>query len=146
MEAVRQAGFDELQALCGGSCSCATCHVYIEGADLPPMSADEDDLLDSSDHRQTNSACHASCAWHRLSMNCASPSLQRIENASPCTLEQLYVPALWFMLSTAVLAAPAQAADPASASSQTAHVAHVIKDEIQARNPDPARRSSAIGE
>lgn len=55
MEAVRQAGFDELQALCGGSCSCATCHVYIEGVDLPPMSADEDDLLDSSDHRQTNS-------------------------------------------------------------------------------------------
>lgn len=54
MEAVRDAGFDELLALCGGCCSCATCHVHVaeEFADrLPPMSADENDLLDSSDHR-----------------------------------------------------------------------------------------------
>lgn len=53
MEAIRQAGLDELEAMCGGSCSCATCHVYIERDALPPMSADEDDLLDSSDHRLT---------------------------------------------------------------------------------------------
>ena len=54
MEAIRDAGIDELMALCGGSCSCATCHVFIdpEFADrLPPISEDEDDLLDSSDHR-----------------------------------------------------------------------------------------------
>jgi len=55
MEAIREAGFDELLALCGGCCSCATCHVYVDGewADkLDPMSEDENDLLDSSDHRQ----------------------------------------------------------------------------------------------
>jgi ferredoxin, 2Fe-2S len=58
MEIIRDAGFDELLALCGGCCSCATCHVIVdpEWADkLPPMSADEDDLLDSSDHRSATS-------------------------------------------------------------------------------------------
>ncbi|WCT73191.1 2Fe-2S iron-sulfur cluster-binding protein [Sphingomonas naphthae] len=54
MEVIRDGGVDELLALCGGCCSCATCHVTVDPdfADkLPAMSADEDDLLDSSDHR-----------------------------------------------------------------------------------------------
>ncbi len=54
MEAIRDAGLDELLALCGGSCSCATCHVFIDEGfvgKLPPVSEDENDLLDSSDHR-----------------------------------------------------------------------------------------------
>ena len=58
MEAIRDNGFDELLALCGGCCSCATCHVHVdpEFADLlPPMSRDEDDLLDSSDDRDQTS-------------------------------------------------------------------------------------------
>ena len=51
-------GFDELLALCGGCCSCATCHVYVDPAfadSLPAMSEDENDLLDSSDHRNDTS-------------------------------------------------------------------------------------------
>ncbi|MBO9499306.1 MAG: 2Fe-2S iron-sulfur cluster binding domain-containing protein [Novosphingobium sp.] len=58
MEAIRDNGFDELLALCGGCCSCATCHVHVDPAfvdKLPKMSVDEDDLLDSSDHRDANS-------------------------------------------------------------------------------------------
>jgi 2Fe-2S ferredoxin len=58
MEIIRGAGMDELLALCGGNCSCATCHVYADESDLarlPAMSADEDDLLDSSDHRRATS-------------------------------------------------------------------------------------------
>jgi ferredoxin, 2Fe-2S len=58
MEVIRDAGFDELLALCGGCCSCATCHVQIDDASLaklPIMSEDEHDLLDSSDHRSVNS-------------------------------------------------------------------------------------------
>lgn len=54
MEIIRDNGFDELLALCGGCCSCATCHVYVDESfadKLPPVSDDENDLLDSSDHR-----------------------------------------------------------------------------------------------
>ncbi len=58
MEAIRDNGFDELLALCGGCCSCATCHVHVDPAfkeKLPELHEDEDDLLDSSDHRDDNS-------------------------------------------------------------------------------------------
>ncbi len=58
MEVIRDAGFDELLALCGGCCSCATCHVKVDPAwkdKLPALSEDENDLLDSSDHRDDNS-------------------------------------------------------------------------------------------
>jgi ferredoxin, 2Fe-2S len=58
MEVIRENGFDELLALCGGCCSCATCHVHVDQAwsgRLPKMSEDEDDLLDSSDHRVATS-------------------------------------------------------------------------------------------
>ena len=58
METLRANGVDEVLALCGGCCSCATCHVILSDeahAALPPISDDEDDLLDSSDHRTANS-------------------------------------------------------------------------------------------
>lgn len=58
MEAIRDSGIEELLALCGGCCSCATCHVYVEhgpdGSNRPP-NEDEDDLLESSEHREANS-------------------------------------------------------------------------------------------
>ena len=62
MEAIRDNGFDELLALCGGCCSCATCHVHVDPAfadKLPAMSEDEDDLLESSDNR--DAASRLSC-------------------------------------------------------------------------------------
>ena len=58
MEVIRAAGFDELQALCGGACSCATCHVHVGEewwARLPPVGADEDDLLDTATSRNATS-------------------------------------------------------------------------------------------
>jgi 2Fe-2S ferredoxin len=58
MEIIRDAGFYELIARCGGSMSCATCHVYVgdDGSiSLPAISEDEDDLLDGSDHRRPES-------------------------------------------------------------------------------------------
>jgi ferredoxin, 2Fe-2S len=54
MEVIRDAGSDELLAICGGCCSCATCHIYVDpqfAERLPAMSDDEFDLLESSDHR-----------------------------------------------------------------------------------------------
>ncbi|WP_340316872.1 2Fe-2S iron-sulfur cluster-binding protein [Rhizorhabdus argentea] len=58
MEVIRDNGIDELLALCGGCCSCATCHVFVDPAFsglLPEMTDDENDLLDSSDHRDERS-------------------------------------------------------------------------------------------
>jgi 2Fe-2S ferredoxin len=58
MEVIREHGMTELLALCGGCCSCATCHVYVDPgfADrLSPMTADEDGLLDGSAHRKPTS-------------------------------------------------------------------------------------------
>jgi 2Fe-2S iron-sulfur cluster binding domain len=59
MENIRNAGFDELAALCGGTCACATCHVIVDPswqALLPPLSDDENELLDGSDRPPTNLA------------------------------------------------------------------------------------------
>jgi 2Fe-2S ferredoxin len=58
MENIRDAGIDELMALCGGCCSCATCHVHIDPEFvelLPRISEDEDDLLDSTADRDATS-------------------------------------------------------------------------------------------
>ena len=71
MENIRDAGFDELLALCGGCCSCATCHVYIEDGEavLSEPSADEDDLLDSTSCRTGRSrlACQVRLADANIS-------------------------------------------------------------------------------
>jgi ferredoxin, 2Fe-2S len=58
MEVIREAGIDELLALCGGCCSCATCHVHVDPAyadKLPAMSDDENELLSISDDRSSDS-------------------------------------------------------------------------------------------
>lgn len=58
MEVIRDNGFDELLALCGGCCSCATCHVHVDpefAGKLAPMSENENDLLDSSMDRDETS-------------------------------------------------------------------------------------------
>ena len=58
MEVMRDNGVDELQALCGGSCSCATCHVWVDPAfmgKLPEMSRQENDMLDCAEGRRENS-------------------------------------------------------------------------------------------
>jgi 2Fe-2S ferredoxin len=67
MQNIREAGIEELQAICGGSLSCATCHVYVEsvppGTELPVQSVDEADLLDASDYLKPNSrlSCQLAC-------------------------------------------------------------------------------------
>ncbi|GIX16169.1 MAG: ferredoxin [Rhodothalassiaceae bacterium] len=58
MEAIRDAGFDDLQAICGGCCSCATCHVYVDEAwleRLPPQSEEEYELVSETESYRPNS-------------------------------------------------------------------------------------------
>ncbi|MDQ8756279.1 2Fe-2S iron-sulfur cluster-binding protein [Sphingosinicella sp. LHD-64] len=58
MENIRDSGFDELLALCGGCCSCATCHVHVDPdwtGQVGGPNPDEDDLLDTSDHKNETS-------------------------------------------------------------------------------------------
>lgn len=46
---VAQAAGQPLEGTCGGDMACATCHVLVDAADLaqlPPPSAEEEDLLD----------------------------------------------------------------------------------------------------
>ncbi|MFD8339324.1 2Fe-2S iron-sulfur cluster-binding protein [Streptomyces solisilvae] len=57
MENLRSAGYDDILALCGGNCSCATCHVVVgpEWADtVGQPTEDEKDLLLISDHYVPN--------------------------------------------------------------------------------------------
>jgi len=58
MEIIRDGGVEQMLAMCGGSCSCATCHVYIEPAfasQLPLTGEYESDLLEGSLHRNAQS-------------------------------------------------------------------------------------------
>lgn len=58
MEAAVDNSVEGIVAECGGACSCATCHVYVdpEWADkLPPPDPQEDGMLDCVLDRQPNS-------------------------------------------------------------------------------------------
>jgi 2Fe-2S ferredoxin len=59
MQAAVDNGVEQITADCGGCCSCATCHCYIDDAwkdKIPPAEAMETDLLESAiDNVQENS-------------------------------------------------------------------------------------------
>ncbi len=57
MQNIRDGGFDELLALCGGNCACATCHVYVDHTldFLPAPQLEETELLVISAHHTPDS-------------------------------------------------------------------------------------------
>ena len=58
MESAVLAGLDGIAADCGGACSCATCHVYVDADWLDrvgPLGECEDALLDLVSDRRTGS-------------------------------------------------------------------------------------------
>lgn len=57
METLRELDYG-VAAICGGMCSCATCHVYVDPdwvERLPPPMSDERELLAELAHREKNS-------------------------------------------------------------------------------------------
>jgi 2Fe-2S ferredoxin len=58
MEGAIRNDVDGILAECGGSCSCATCHVYVDEkwlALIPPASAIELEMLEMAEDRRPNS-------------------------------------------------------------------------------------------
>lgn len=58
LEAIQAADIDEIEALCGGACACATCHVYIGDQwvdNLDKRGDEESELLEFSDHYEKGS-------------------------------------------------------------------------------------------
>jgi len=52
METLRDLDYDEIMALCGGCCSCSTCHVYVDDSKcetLIPIDEDEQMLVEMAD-------------------------------------------------------------------------------------------------
>jgi ferredoxin, 2Fe-2S len=65
METLRELEYG-VAAICGGMCSCATCHIYVDPAwaeRLPPPQSDERELLQELSHHTEQSR-----------KGCASPS------------------------------------------------------------------------
>src|ERR1700759_3671048 len=64
MEVIRDGGIDEIEAICGGTCTCSTCHIYVADEDLgrlPPMRVDEREMLSASAPRAgSRLACQVS--------------------------------------------------------------------------------------
>lgn len=58
MEGAIMNGVEGIEAECGGACSCATCHCYVQGDwwdKLPAMDVIEDSMLEAATERCANS-------------------------------------------------------------------------------------------
>ena len=58
MEGATMNGIEGVEAECGGACSCATCHAYIDESwlnKLPEMEGMEDSMLEAAVVRKSNS-------------------------------------------------------------------------------------------
>lgn len=59
METLRDLGYEEILAMCGGCCSCATCHVYVDDTNcttLEPMEEDEEMIVEMTDNYNAESS------------------------------------------------------------------------------------------
>jgi len=59
MSAAVSNGIEHIVGDCGGSASCATCHVYVEPSylsHLPEMQSDEDEMLEDTAEKRTENS------------------------------------------------------------------------------------------
>lgn len=59
METLRDLGYEEILAMCGGCCSCATCHVYVDDSNcvaLEPIDEDEQIIVEMTDNYNAESS------------------------------------------------------------------------------------------
>jgi len=67
MEIIRDHGL-EIEAVCGGACACATCHVIVDSRwaeKLHPARDDERDMLEDLDSATENSRLSCQVIWNR---------------------------------------------------------------------------------
>ena len=58
MDTAKRHGISGIEAVCGGGCACATCHVLIDAQwldRLPGATREEQDLIDFLTHKRPNS-------------------------------------------------------------------------------------------
>lgn len=66
MRIIRDQGFEDFLALCGGNCACGTCHVHVDPAfadKVEPLTGDEADVLDMTECRQPDSRLSCQIAF-----------------------------------------------------------------------------------
>lgn len=81
MQAAVSNGVPGIDADCGGSCSCATCHVYVDAdwqAKMPTVSPTEEAMLDLSPDRQESSrlACQIELTDEHDGLRVTTPEFQ----------------------------------------------------------------------
>ena len=81
MEAAVREGVAGIEAICGGSCACATCHVYVNETWLQSIGRAherESEMLDAVPNRQANSrlSCQIKLAEHMNGLEVRVPSSQ----------------------------------------------------------------------
>jgi 2Fe-2S ferredoxin len=81
MEAALASDIPGILATCGGSCACATCHVYVADAwleKLPPPAVDELDMLDTAHDLKPNSrlSCQIKVTQDIEGLTVTTPSRQ----------------------------------------------------------------------
>lgn len=56
MELLRDEGYEEIAAICGGGCACATCHLHVVESPTPLLPVEEDEalLLELADDYEPN--------------------------------------------------------------------------------------------
>lgn len=81
METLVNNDYDEIESVCGGMCSCATCHVYVDpqwASALPQQSEQEADLISGLDAKTDNSrlSCQITLSQDMIGMKVSIAAMQ----------------------------------------------------------------------